>query len=93
LFLAYPMRDYFRRYFEWPVWVCWVLPCEITLSFSGMYELIEWAVAEIFFPAQGISYLGTQGDIWDAQKDMGLAFAGSISSMGITALLGSVFRK
>lgn len=81
--LAYPMRDYFMNHFQWPVWVCWVLPCEITLSFSGMYELIEWAVADIFFPAQGVAYLGTQGDIWDAQKDMGLAFAGAVLIMSI----------
>lgn len=85
--LAYPMRDYFRNWFQWPVWVCWVLPCEITLSFSGMYELIEWGVADILFPEQGAAYLGSQGDTWDAQKDMGLAFGGAILSMVITSVL------
>ena len=87
--LAYPMRDYFRNHFQWPNWVCWVLPVEITLSFSGAYELIEWAVADVFFPAQGATYLGSQGDIWDAQKDMGLALSGAILSMIFT----SVSRK
>lgn len=80
--LTYPMREYFKNYFNWPNWVCWVLPCEITLSFSGMYELIEWLVADIFFPAEGIAYLGSQGDIWDAQKDMSIAFVGSIIAVG-----------
>lgn len=79
--LAYPMRDWFRNHFHWPGWVCWVLPVEITMSFSAAYELIEWAVAEVFFPAQGPAYLGTQGDIWDAQKDMGLAFSGAVLAM------------
>lgn len=79
--LAYPMRDYFKNHFQWPNWVCWVLPVEITLSFSGAYELIEWAVADVFFPAQGAAYLGSQGDIWDAQKDMGLAFSGAVLTM------------
>lgn len=79
--LAYPMRDYFKNHFGWPTWVCWVLPAEITLSFSGAYELIEWAVADVFFPAQGHAYLGTQGDIWDAQKDMALAFGGAVLAM------------
>ncbi len=79
--LAYPMRDYFKNHFDWPNWVCWVLPVEITLSFSGAYELIEWAVADVFFPAQGAAYLGSQGDIWDAQKDMGLAFSGAVLAM------------
>lgn len=81
LLLAYPMRDYFKNHFEWPNWVCWVLPAEITLSFSAMYELLEWMVADIFFPAEGDAYLGTQGDIWDAQKDMGIAFTGAVTAM------------
>jgi putative membrane protein len=76
--LAYPMRDLFRNWFKFPSWVNWVLPVEITLSFSALYELIEWVVADVFFKAQGDAYLGTQGDIWDAQKDMFLAFSGSI---------------
>lgn len=79
--LAYPMRDLFKNYFEFPVWVCWVLPVEITLSFSGAYELIEWLVADVVFPEQGTAYLGTQGDEWDAQKDMALAFSGSVLIM------------
>jgi putative membrane protein len=38
-------------------------------------------VADIFFPAEGVAYLGTQGDIWDAQKDMGIAFIGAVLAM------------
>jgi putative membrane protein len=91
--LAYPMRDYFKNHFQWPVWVCWVLPVEITLSFSGAYELIEWAVADVFFPAQGHAYLGTQGDIWDAQKDMALAFSGAVLAMVGASILHRALRK
>lgn len=90
LLLAYPMRDFFKNWFGWPSRVCWVLPVEITLSFSGLYELIEWAVADIFFPAEGVAYLGTQGDVWDAQKDMGLAYSGAILAMLVTALLRNI---
>lgn len=89
LLLTYPMRDYFKNHFQWTNWVCWVLPCEITLSFSAMYELLEWLVADIFFPSEGDAYLGTQGDIWDAQKDMGIAFTGAVMGM----LLISMTRK
>ena len=91
--LTYPMREYFKNYFDWPNWVCWVLPCEITLSFSGMYELIEWLVADIFFPAEGIAYLGSQGDIWDAQKDMSIAFIGSVLAVLVIASLRKYFLK
>jgi len=89
LLLAYPMRDYFKNWFGWPAWVCWVLPVEITMSFSGVYEIIEWLVADVFFPSEGTAYLGTQGDVWDAQKDMGLACSGAIIAM----LLSSTLRK
>lgn len=34
------------------------------------YELIEWVYAVLANPEAGIAYLGSQGDIWDAQKDM-----------------------
>ena len=76
--LAYPMRELFLKWLKFPAWVAWTMPIEITLSISAFYELIEWAVADVFFKAQGDAYLGTQGDIWDAQKDIFLAFVGSI---------------
>ena len=41
LLMAYPLRDYFLNKMEWPGWVCWLLPIEITLSFSGAYEIIR----------------------------------------------------
>lgn len=91
--LAYPMREYFKNHFQWPGWVCWILPCEITLSFSGAYEIIEWVVADVFFPAEGIAYLGTQGDIWDAQKDMSLAWLGSILIMLFTFSIRKLLKK
>ncbi len=91
--LAYPMRDYFKNWFDWPNWVCWVLPAEITMSFSGMYELIEWLVADVFFPSEGVAYLGSQGDVWDAQKDMSLAFIGAILAMILFSTLKSINKK
>jgi putative membrane protein len=76
--LAYPMRDFFINKMQFPNWVGWLLPIEITLSFSCLYELVEWAVADVLFPEQGVAYLGTQGDVWDAQKDMFMAFSGAV---------------
>ena len=45
------------------------LPLDLTLSTSAIFELFEWAAAEIFGGDLGVAYLGTQGDMWDAQKD------------------------
>lgn len=89
--LAYPMRELFLKWLKFPVWVSWALPIEITLSVSGWYELIEWAVADVFFPAQGDAYLGTQGDIWDAQKDMFMATLGAIIATSIVSSIKKAF--
>lgn len=90
--LAYPMRELFIRWLKFPNWVGWALPIEITLSVSGLYELVEWSVADVFFPRQGDAYLGTQGDIWDAQKDMFLATLGAILATTIVSSLKKAFR-
>ena len=68
------------------------MPIEITLSISAFYELIEWAVADLFFKSHGASYLGTQGDIWDAQKDMFLAFCGAIIATTIVSAIKKIFK-
>lgn len=88
--LAYPMREMFLKWFKFPSWVAWTLPIEITLSISAFYELIEWAVADVFFKAQGDAYLGTQGDIWDAQKDIFLAFSGAIIATTIVSVIKKI---
>lgn len=45
-------------------------PVFVIATVAMSYELIEWIYAAIANPEAGIAYLGSQGDIWDAQKDM-----------------------
>ncbi len=90
--LAYPMRELFLKWLKYPKMAAWVLPIEITLSVSGLYELVEWAVADVFFQAQGDAYLGTQGDIWDAQKDIFMAFMGALLSTTIVTVVKRMFN-
>lgn len=40
------------------------------MAMANAWELIEWAYAEIDGGSTGAAFLGSQGDIWDAQKDM-----------------------
>lgn len=42
------------------------------------YELIEWQYSVIAGGDAGIAFLGSQGDIWDAQKDMLMDTLGAI---------------
>jgi putative membrane protein len=55
--------------------------CFIVASFLGLhamaYELVEWGAARVVAPELGAAYLGTQGDVWDAHKDMALATLGN----------------
>jgi len=67
----------------WPYFVSFM-----TISaFAGFYEVAEWAAAVLVAPEAGTAFLGSQGDVWDAQKDMMLAMVGSA---GVLFLLGVV---
>lgn len=57
------------------------LPYTFLVSSTVLYEQIEWAAAEIFGGELGMAYLGTQGDIWDGHKDMGLASIGALLTL------------
>jgi hypothetical protein len=51
----------------------------ICLAISAAYELLEWSVA-IATGSKSDAFLGTQGDVWDTQKDMALALIGAITA-------------
>lgn len=59
----------------------WLLPFCFMASHGAVYETIEWGAAEMFGGELGQAYLGTQGDVWDAQKDVALALLGSIVAL------------
>lgn len=59
------------------VWIV-LMPVFFIMSHSVLYEMVEWMAAELFGGDLGQAYLGTQGDVWDAQKDMALATAGAV---------------
>lgn len=59
----------------------WLIPLTFMISHSLIYELIEWAAALLFGGDLGEAYLGTQGDNWDAHKDMLLASLGSVVTL------------
>lgn len=80
---AYPFRDIFTRAAGVRRSWSYFMPVVGVLSFSGFYEIIEAAVAFIVSPELGDVYLGTQGDIWDAEKDTFLALSGAVVAMSI----------
>lgn len=61
----------------------WIFPVTFVMSHSLIYELVEWFAAIQFGGNLGAAYLGSQGDPWDAQRDMLMASLGSVLSMSI----------
>jgi putative membrane protein len=89
LLLAYPVREVFLRVARLRGFWGYLFPLDITMSTSMLYELIEWGAAAVFGGELGQAFLGTQGDIWDAHKDMALASCGALIAMMMTAALNA----
>jgi putative membrane protein len=89
LLLAYPIRELFLRIANVRGFWGYFLPLDLTMSTSMLFELFEWGAAEWFGGDLGIAYLGTQGDVWDAHKDMALASLGALVTMIIVAIINS----
>ncbi|HYF33811.1 MAG TPA: DUF2238 domain-containing protein [Prosthecobacter sp.] len=87
LLVAYPVREVFLRVARVRGFWAYFLPLEFTMATSGFFEMVEWGAALVAGKELGQAYLGTQGDIWDAQKDMLLASVGALIAMLITAFI------
>ena len=57
------------------------LICSIVLAFAAFWELLEWWTALLAAPDVGVAFLGSQGDVWDAQWDMLLALLGAMVAL------------
>lgn len=60
-------------------WLGFIIVC-ICTAISAVYELVEWAVAEVA-EAGSVEFLGTQGDVWDTHKDMALCIVGAVAAL------------
>ncbi len=59
------------------------------------YEVLEWITMEVFCaePAEVCSHEVTQGDLWDAQKDMAYAQMGALIALFLHRLWGRKARE
>ena len=93
LLLAYPIREIFVRVANVGGFWGYFLPLDLTLSTSALFELFEWGAAMRFGGELGMAYLGTQGDVWDAHRDMALAALGAFVAMTITAAVNICLQR
>jgi putative membrane protein len=94
LLMAWPMREVLVQ--TSPVRGRWsyLLPVALAMAAAMAYEVAEWlAVALVAEEGQGSAYLGMQGDMWDAQKDMALGAAGAMLAMTIAVNLAPARRR
>jgi putative membrane protein len=90
LLLLFPVREVLLRTVGARGFWSYALSFTVIVSASGFFEIVEAIVAQIVSPELGIAYLGTQGDQWDAQKDMAAAVAGAVCSSVFLAAIATL---
>ena len=78
LLLVLPVREMLVLHARVRGFWSYFLPLDLVMSTSLLYELIEWGAAIVYGGNLGAAFLGTQGDEWDAHRDMGLAGLGAL---------------
>lgn len=75
------MKDVFQRLMpSLSLKAILLLVLQFNLATSALYELFEWILGITLSPESAEAYNGQQGDIWDAQKDIFMAFIGALIS-------------
>lgn len=87
-FYAFPMAEWLLRKKKCTFGTAMWFALFFIMAVAGAYEVIEWQYAVIEGGDAGIEFLGSQGDIWDAQKDILADTLGAI-----TALIVYVFVR
>ncbi len=86
-FYAYPIAEILQRQrLVNSAWLLYLFPLFSIVSLAAAYEVFEWRYALLAEPDAGIAVLGSQGDIWDAQKDIVADTLGAIFALGLFAV-------
>lgn len=80
-FYAYPMAEWLLRKGYCQLKLALFTSLCFIMAVAAGYEVIEWLFAVIEGGSAGHEFLGSQGDMWDAQKDMLLDTLGAISAL------------
>ena len=85
-FFAYPIAEVIHaRTMVRSKAVLLLFPVFTIVAVAAGYEIFEWLYAISADPEAGIAVLGSQGDIWDAQKDMLADSLGAFFAIGVFA--------
>lgn len=87
LLLTLPFAEIAVRHAAMPRKPALVMAFALVGLISALYEIFEWALTLLAAGDTADYYNGQQGDMWDAQKDMALALAGSMTAIWATAIM------
>jgi putative membrane protein len=71
-------------------WVAYLFGIFCIGTVAALYEIIEWIYAAVEGGSAGAAFLGSQGDIWDAQKDMLCDISGAVFAVLVYLLLRAI---
>lgn len=86
-FYAYPMAEWLLRRGKCTFGTAMWFALFFIMSVAAAYEIIEWQYAVIEGGNAGIEFLGSQGDVWDAQKDILADTLGALTALMLYALV------
>jgi putative membrane protein len=91
-FYAYPIAEFMTRKKLANMATSILFALFAIMALAAAYEIVEWIYAVVAGGEAGIEFLGSQGDVWDAQKDMLLDTSGAIFVL-IVFWLGGINRN
>lgn len=84
--LLLPARELLRSFVTVPRSWSYFFSISAILAGAALYEIFEWIAASFLAPALSIAFIGSQGDIWDTQKDMAMALFGALAMVVVVVL-------
>ena len=91
---AFPLAElYWRKGWARSVAASAFFAVMTTVAMAGVWEIVEWLYAAIDGGEAGAAFLGSQGDEWDAQKDILCDTLGALCSALLFLLLNRNSRS
>lgn len=80
-FYAFAIAEWLLRRGHCQPWLAVLTGLLAIMSIAAAYEIVEWLFAVYYGGDAGIEFLGSQGDVWDAQKDMLSDTLGAVAAL------------
>jgi putative membrane protein len=85
--VTYPAFEALRKTLKIGEYWCYFFVFNFMMTFVAGYEVLEWLTSISSNPNASMAYIGAQGDIWDTQIDMYVAFLGCVFVLVVIFLM------